>query len=219
MSVEFMQDGRLPVVPPIMLGSERARRTILLSRAGTVGVDVFYCALTYGWNGWTDGALWLIHHIPSNQGRRLILRFVDITMTRSQMTEYYRRYTYVGSMPALYYRTMYLYLPNGKEEGVVLSDPYRSILILRKHFRLMFHAMPETFTLWIHPYLNCYTITIQDSTVGFGFGVPFEMMKTPKYVRSVLRKGTLQIRRWWESRIQKTYMEHRNPDALFGWRY
>ena len=103
---------------------------------------------------------------------------------------------------------------------MILSDPQKSILILQTHLRILFTSINETITIWIHPYMNSYTVTTKDQVIAFGLGVPMNSInKCHAATKTALRKGVLQVRRWWESRIQRAYMEKGNPEAMFGWRY
>lgn len=219
MSIRFLHNDSIPVVPPILTDTPEHLRNFL-TQGKEEGIERVYCGLTYGWRGWTDGGLWMLQHLPNQKTVRLV--FTDMIITRKQMLDYYRRYKFISSMPSLYYRNIRLRLQHQKKsrEMLILSDPHKSILILQTHLRILFTSINEPITIWIHPYMNGYTVTTKDQVIAFGLGVPTNSIyRGHAALKTALRKGVLQVRRWWEVRIQKTYMERGNPDAMFGWRY
>ena len=179
--------------------------------------EMLTCGLSYRWHGWTDGGLWLIKHKPSSKRFKLI--YTKLVITEDLFMDYARRYKYVGSIPALFYRGVYMDTEGRENDPVamsILSDTYKSIFILQVHLKVLYTTIPGDLTFWIHPYLNSYTVSSENKVVAFGLGIPVDSINTSKSrINRLQRNGILTVRRWWEYRIQKAYMERNSPDFMF----
>jgi len=222
MTIKFDTESTIPAVTPFPFVKHNKSILKYISASGGKKVPLIHnkltCGLTYKWMGWTDGGLWLVDKKPSS--RRFRLQYKKIIITNEIFQDYSRRYKYVGSMPALFHRGVYLNVEGRQDNPVAMSlfaDTYRSIFILQLHLKVLYTTLPGVLTFWIHPYLNSYTVTENNRIVAFGVGVPHDcMLISSTRLNSLQRKSILAVRRWWEYRIQKVYMERNNPDFMFA---
>jgi len=221
-AIDFKIKNSIPNVSPFPFISQNknALRYVIpiKSHHNKRANELLVCGISYRWHGWTDGGLWLIHHKPSNKKFKLV--YTKLVITEDSLIDYTRRYKYIGSVPALFYRGVYIDTTGREENPVamsILSDTYKSIFILQVHLKVIYTAIPGNLTFWIHPYLNSYTVTSENKVVAFGLGVPLCSISTSKNrINRLQRNGILTVRKWWEYRIQKTYMERNNPDFMFA---
>jgi len=212
----------IPTVPPFYTSQLKYLQNILYSLNGSRKYNrMVYGAITHGWTGWTDGALWMINRLPNvNRRKETQIIYTNVIITRDRMLDYYRRYTYIGNMPSLRYRNIEIKTEHTGlfHEYMIFADPQKAILIPQIHIRILYHTYQKPLTFWIHPVLNCYTITQDNRIVAFGLGAPeYSYKKCINLVNMNKRRAVLQVRRWWETRIHKNNNKA-CVQQLFGWR-
>lgn len=213
---------KIPTVPPFYTANPKYLLNIIFTLYNkSKYINVVYGALTYGWRGWTDGGLWLLNQLP-NVSNRTETKFIctNVVITRNRMLDYYRRYAKLSSIPALRYRNIEFKMKHARKliEGIIIADPFRAIVIPQVHMRILYRTIAKPITMWIHPFLNAYTVTQDDQIIAFGLGIPeYSYADCINRMEMNKRKAVLQIRRWWEIRISK----HSNISELFplfGWK-
>lgn len=214
-----MYKNKIPRVSPFRRTGDLHLRYIVIHRKWDKAQDErLFGAISYRWEGWTDGAVWVVNRKPVVPGSTIV--FTSIVIIRDEFIDNYRKYTYISAVPALFYSSVSVRMSVSKmnRDMLVFSDTKKSIAIWRPHIRIFYTTFGKNeFTLWIHPVLNSYTVTVGDSIVGFGLGIPEEnILLGAKTLEKNKRDAIIQVRRWWRSKAENTGTDScEEPELLF----